>query len=126
MLDIGVSNDAGDRIYLHASGGVYANGSMYWWSSRELKDNIADIPVKEAKQLLDGLNPVSFKYKGSTKQKTLGFIAEEVPAVLADPDQRAISGMDIIAVLTSVMKDQQKAITRMQKNKSTPCRVPKP
>ncbi|MEK3715857.1 tail fiber domain-containing protein [Paenibacillus sp. FSL R7-0333] len=119
VLDIGVSNDAGDRIYLHASGGVYANGSMYWWSSRELKDNIADIPVKEAKQLLDGLNPVSFKYKGGTKPKTLGFIAEEVPAVLADPDQRAISGMDIIAVLTSVMKDQQKAITRMQKQIDT-------
>lgn len=119
VLDIGVSNDAGDRIYLHASGGVYANGSMYWWSSRELKDNISDIPVKEAKQLLDGLNPVSFKYKGSTKQRTLGFIAEEVPAVLADPDQRAISGMDIIAVLTSVMKDQQKAIARMQKQIDT-------
>ncbi|OKP95642.1 tail fiber domain-containing protein [Paenibacillus sp. P46E] len=119
VLDIGVSNDAGDRIYLHASGGVYANGSMYWWSSRELKDNIADIPVKEAKQLLDGLNPVSFKYKGSTKERTLGFIAEEVPAVLADPDQRAISGMDIIAVLTSVMKDQQKAIARMQKQIAT-------
>ncbi|WP_238652814.1 tail fiber domain-containing protein [Paenibacillus piscarius] len=114
VLDIGVSNDAGDRIYLHASGGVYANGSMYWWSSRELKDNIADIPVREAKQLLEGLNPVSFQYKGGTKQRTLGFIAEEVPAVLADPEQRAISGMDIIAVLTSVLKDQQKAMARMQ------------
>lgn len=119
VLDIGVSNDPGDRIYLHASGGVYANGSMYWWSSRELKDNIADLPVKESKKLLEGLNPVSFKYKDSTKERTLGFIAEEVPAVLADADQRAISGMDIIAVLTSVVKDQQKAITRMQKQIAT-------
>ncbi|WP_222850437.1 tail fiber domain-containing protein [Paenibacillus tengchongensis] len=115
VLDIGVSNDAGDRIYLHASGGVYANGSMYWWSSRELKDNIADLPVKEAKGLLEALNPVSFKYKDGTKERTLGFIAEEVPAILADKDQRAVSAMDIIAVLTSVMKDQQKAITRLQK-----------
>ncbi|MNI52398.1 hypothetical protein D3C73_1071730 [compost metagenome] len=75
--------------------------------------------MKEAKQLLEGLNPVSFKYKGNTKQRTLGFIAEEVPAVLADPDQKAVSGMDIIAVLTSVVKDQQKAITRMQQQIAT-------
>lgn len=115
VLDIGVSNDSGDRINLHASGGVYANGSLYWWSSRELKENIADIPVKEAKQLLESLNPVSFKYKGGNKERTLGFIAEEVPSQLADPEQRAVSGMDIIAVLTSVLKDQQKAMTRMQK-----------
>jgi hypothetical protein len=114
VLDIGVTNDSGDRIYLHASGGVYANG-MYWSSSREIKDNIADLSVKEAKQLLDGLNPVSFKYKESTKERTLGFVAEEVPTVLADPDQRAVGAMDIIAVLTSVLKDQQKAVARMQK-----------
>lgn len=114
VLDIGVTNDSGDRIYIHASGGVYANG-MYWSSSREIKDNIADLSVKEAKQLLDGLNPVSFKYKESTKERTLGFVAEEVPSVLADPDQRAVGAMDIIAVLTSVMKDQQKALNRMQK-----------
>jgi hypothetical protein len=114
VLDIGVTNDSGDRIYIHASGGVYANG-MYWSSSREIKDNIADLSVKEAKQLLDGLNPVSFKYKESTKERTLGFVAEEVPAVLADPDQRAVGAMDIIAVLTSVLKDQQKALNRMQK-----------
>lgn len=119
VLDIGVSNDSGDRINLHASGGVYANGSFYWWSSRDFKDNIADIPLKEAKQLLDALNPVSFKFKGSTKERTLGFIAEEVPALFADADQRAVSGMDIIAVLTSVMKDQQKALTRMQKQIAT-------
>ncbi|MGG6313688.1 tail fiber domain-containing protein [Paenibacillus macerans] len=115
VLDIGVSNDAGDRINLHASGGVYANGSVYWASSREIKENIADFQVKEAKLLLDGLNPVSFKYKEGKKERTLGFIAEEVPAVLADNEQRAVSGMDIIAVLTSVVKDQQKALTRMQK-----------
>ncbi|MCL6458808.1 MAG: tail fiber domain-containing protein [Gorillibacterium sp.] len=115
VLDIGVSNDSGDRINLHASGGVYANGSFYWWSSRDFKDDIADISVKEAKQLLEALNPVSFKFKGSPRDRTLGFIAEEVPEIFSDGDGRAVSAMDIIAVLTSVMKDQQKALTRMQK-----------
>ncbi|MEF2967747.1 tail fiber domain-containing protein [Paenibacillus sp. M1] len=119
VLDIGVSNDSGDRINLHASGGVYAYGNWYYYSSREYKDDIADVSIKEAKQLLDSLNPVSFHYKGSNKNRTMGFIAEEVPGQVADPHGQAVSPMEIIAVLTSVLKDQQKAITRMQKQIGT-------
>ncbi|MFZ5988936.1 MAG: tail fiber domain-containing protein [Bacillota bacterium] len=115
VLDIGVSNDWGDRINIHASGGVYVHGDWYYWSSREYKENISDLSTKEAKQLLDALNPVSFKYKDSTRASSMGFIAEEVPNHVADPEHRAICPMDIIAVLTSVVKDQQKAITRLQK-----------
>ncbi len=121
-LEIGISNDAGnggyygggDRIKLSASGGVYVDGYFYYSSSRDLKENITTLSTKKAKQILDGMNPVTFNFRGDTEKTTLGFIAEEVPKNVAANDQKAISPMEIIAVLTSVVKDQRKAITQLQ------------
>lgn len=119
LMDIGVSNDRGDRVRIHASGGVYVHGNWYYWSSKEYKENIADLSTKEAKKLLNALNPVSFKYKDSTRESSLGFIAEEVPDHFSDSEHKAVCPMDIITVLTSVVKDQQKAIERLQKTLSS-------
>ncbi len=126
-LEIGISNDVGtggyygggDRIRLYASGGVYVDGYFYYSSSRDLKENISALSVKKAKQILDGMNPVSFNFRGDAEKTTYGFIAEEVPAAVAAKDQKAISPIEIIAVLTSVVKDQRKAIADLQKQIDT-------
>ncbi len=123
-LEIGISNDpgtggyygGGDRIRLYASGGVYVDGYFYYSSSRNLKENISNLQTKKAKEILEGMNPVSFNFKGDHEKTTLGFIAEEMPNAVAAKDQKAISPMEIIAVLTSVVKDQRKAITKLQQD----------
>ncbi len=123
-LEIGISNDpgtggyygGGDRIRLYATGGVYVDGYFYYSSSRELKENIDSLPTKKAKEILEGMNPVSFNFKGDSEKTTLGFIAEDMPDAVAANDQKAISPMEIIAVLTSVVKDQRKSINKMQQD----------
>ena len=121
-LEIGISNDpgtggyygGGDRIRLYASGGVYVDGYFYYSSSRELKENISGLSTRKAKQILDELSPVSFNFKGDSNKTTLGFIAEEVPVAVAALDQKAISPLEIIAVLTSVVKDHRNTISKLQ------------
>lgn len=122
-LEIGISNDpgtggyygGGDRIRLYATGGVYIDGYFYYSSSRDLKENISKLSTKKAKQILDEMNPVAFNFRGDVDKTTIGFIAEEMPNAVAAIDQKAISPMEIIAVLTSVVKDQRQAILKMQK-----------
>ncbi len=83
-------------------------------SSRQLKDNIAEISSSEAIQTLENLNPVKFSYKAdSEKNLHLGFIAEEVPELVATPDRTAINPMDIVAVLTRAVKEQHKTIAAL-------------
>ncbi len=121
-LEIGIGDDAGngryngggDRIRLYASGGVYVDGYFYYSSSRELKENITALSTQKAKSILNGLNPVSFNFKGDTQKTTLGFISEEVPKEVAAVDQKAISPMEIVAVLTSVVKEQRKVISELK------------
>lgn len=121
-LEIGIGDDAGDgryngagdRIRLYASGGVYVDGYFYYSSSRELKENIKTLSTEKAKSILNGLNPVSFNFIGDNQKTTLGFIAEEVPEEVAAIDQKAISPMEIVAVLTSVVKEQRKLIDELQ------------
>jgi hypothetical protein len=122
-LEIGISNDSGgggylsggDQLRLYASGGVYVDGYFYYSSSREYKENISRLDTLKAKEILEGLSPVTFNFKGDTVKTTMGFIAEEVPAAVAAHDKKAISPMEIITVLTSVVKDQKKTIAKLQK-----------
>ncbi|MCL6457713.1 MAG: tail fiber domain-containing protein [Gorillibacterium sp.] len=85
-------------------------------SSRSYKDNIANLPVKRALELLNKLKPVTFNYKADqAKRKNIGFIAEEVPDVFATSDHKSVVLMDIIGVLTTVVQKQQKETLDMQK-----------
>ena len=43
----------------------------------------------------------------------MGFIAEDVPDLVATKDRKALSPMDIVAVLTRVVKEQQKTIAAL-------------
>jgi hypothetical protein len=88
-----------------SAGGVWTNAS-----SRTLKDKIADLPVGTALEAFAQLTPVTFVYKASPTEGHVGFIAEDVPALVATPDRKSLAAMDIVALLTKVVQAQQATI----------------
>ena len=97
--------------YLIDTGGAYCNGSK--WvnaSSRKYKENIKELTADEAMDTLKGLNPVKFNYKISSDEQNVGFIAEDAPPLVASKDRKGMSPMDVVAVLTKVVKEQQRTI----------------
>jgi hypothetical protein len=77
-------------------------------SSREYKDNIKELKTEDAMSTLQGLNPVTFNYKTTPDENQVGFIAEDVPELVATNDHKGLSPMDVVAVLTKVVQEQQK------------------
>ncbi len=101
---------------LQMAGGAYSDGrSWYTASSREYKEHIRELPVEDAVEALAELNPVTFNYKASSGEGHVGFIAEEVPELIATKDRKGLSPMDIVAVLTKVVQEQQKTISGLTK-----------
>lgn len=95
-------------------GNLAITGKLTEGCSRELKENITELPVREATEVLKTLNPVKFKYKAdAAKMQNLGFIAEDVPDLVATADRKGLSSMDIVAVLTKVVQEQQKTISEL-------------
>ena len=96
------------------TGGAYCDGST--WvnaSSRKYKRDIKDLTRDDAVKALEELNPVSFSYNKNPGEKCLGFIAEDVPDLVATKDRKGLSSMDVVAVLTKVVQEQQKTIAEL-------------
>ena len=91
------------------AGGVWTNAS-----SKELKENIQSLNTDEALNTLNGLNPVKYNYKVDKTDKHVGFIAEDAPELVATPDKKGMSPMDVVAVLTKVVQEQQKLVKEQQ------------
>jgi hypothetical protein len=85
-----------------SAGGVWQNAS-----SRELKENIHDIDAAEAMAAFKELKPVTYNYKVDSEDTYIGFIAEDVPEIVASKDRKTLSSMDMVALLTRVVQDQQ-------------------
>ena len=76
-----------------------------------MKENIVQLSLDEAIETLKELNPVKFNYRDdNNKILKAGFIAEEIPDLLASTDRASLNPLEIISVLTKVMQEQQKAI----------------
>ncbi|MBV9187573.1 MAG: tail fiber domain-containing protein, partial [Acidobacteria bacterium] len=88
-----------------SAGGVWTNAS-----SRALKQDIRDLDTKDALSVLKDIQPVTYSYKIDPTEHHVGFIAEDVPDLVATKDRKGLSAMDVVAVLTSVVKEQQKTI----------------
>ena len=91
------------------AGGVWTNAS-----SRELKENIEGLGAEEAKEALAELSPVKYAYKVDRAERHVGFVAEDVPALVASKDRKTVSPMDVVAVLTKVVQEQQKTIAELK------------
>ena len=98
----------------HSSGARLDAGTWINASSRTVKQDIQDLDRNAALDAFKALQPVTFAYKTAPDQTRVGFIAEDVPALVATPDRKGLSSMDIVAVLTKVVQEQQRTIDAMQ------------
>jgi hypothetical protein len=115
----------------HGNGAKLTAGGVWMdASSRALKMNIRSLSSSEALKALQKLNPVQFQYKAQPGENYVGFIAEDVPELVAASDRKSLSSMDVVAVLTKVLQEQQKTIAelkekvnRLEKRPVKPVRV---
>ena len=102
---------------LEMASGAYVSAGGVWTnsSSRALKENIESLTVEEALATLAKLEPVQFNYRSDSAESHVGFIAEDVPDLVATNDRASLSTMDIVAVLTKVIQEQQARIDALEK-----------
>jgi hypothetical protein len=98
----------------HSSGARLDAGVWVDASSRKVKQDIHQLDTDAAFEALRGLEPVTFAYKSNPTDMHVGFIAEDVPDLVATPDRTGLAPMDIVAVLTKIVQEQQKTITEMR------------
>jgi hypothetical protein len=106
------------NVSLSLGNGATCNSSGQWLnaSSRAYKENIQSITSDEALRTLEGLKPVKYNFKRDrSKDLNVGFIAEEVPDLVATKDKKTLSPIEIVAVLTRVVQEQQELILSQKK-----------
>ena len=103
-------DDANDGNGAHVtSGGVWTDAS-----SRTFKDDIHPITIEQARETVRALQPVGYRYKNERDEKYVGFIAEDVPELVATKDRKSLAPMDFVAVLTPVVQDQDRRLDEQQ------------
>ena len=124
---INTTNVASNVELRLANGGANVNGTWVNASSRSYKKNIHELSGADAMQALRGLKSVQYQFKSDNEHK-LGFIAEDVPALVATRDRKTLDPMQIVAVLTKALQEQDKTLVskekeiaemRMKANKNT-------
>ena len=103
---VGAVSTKGGKI----EGDIFYQGTLWQSSSRTLMNDISELSIEEADQIVMGLNPIKFNYNNSPH---IGFISEEVPDLVASSDKKDICPVDILAVLTKTVQDQQQSINQL-------------
>ncbi|QWR77429.1 tail fiber domain-containing protein [Candidatus Magnetomonas plexicatena] len=100
---------------LHMASGAYVTTGGVWTnaSSRAYKEHIKELSSETALEAFEQLKPVTFNYKTDKSDKHIGFIAEDVPEIIATKDRKGLSSMDVVALLTKVVQEQQKTIATL-------------
>ena len=113
-IRVGIGNTAPTHLLdvgsAYCDGGAWVNGS-----SREHKEEIVELSLEEALEALGELKPVTFNYKSDEDERCVGFIAEDVPELVATKDRKGLSPMDIVAVLTRAVQHQQEEFESLKK-----------
>ncbi|MEK6259469.1 MAG: tail fiber domain-containing protein [Planctomycetota bacterium] len=100
-----------DKALVHQSGANLTLGGTWTnASSRALKQDIEPITSEEALNAMRALQPVGYRYKSELNERYVGFIAEDVPELVATNDRKGLAPMDIVAVLTRVVQDQDREL----------------
>lgn len=113
-IGFGVTPSATHRILDSTGAHLTSGGAWTNASSRTFKQNVTALTAVAAMDALKQLNPVTYQYKTDPNDTTVGFIAEDVPEIVATPDRKGLSSMDVVAVLTKVVKEQQATIEQLQ------------
>ncbi|HEY0156471.1 MAG TPA: tail fiber domain-containing protein [Thermoanaerobaculia bacterium] len=112
-LQVGDSGTGAGGNGAHVTaGGTWTNGS-----SRSFKQDIVELDGDAAMEALANLKPVKYHYKAEPNEEYVGFIAEDVPELVAQTssNRKYISPMDVVATLTKVVQEQQKQIEDLTK-----------
>jgi hypothetical protein len=115
--NLGINMPAVAGIAISTSTGASLTAGGVWTdaSSREYKEHIAALTAEEALQAFSGLTPVRYNYKADPEEKHVGFIAEDVPELIARKNRKSLSPMDIVAVLTKVVREQRRDMEEQQR-----------
>ena len=102
---------------VRVEGNLKVNGAVTEASSRTVKEDIATLDADEALAALAHLTPVTYRYRADhvgheqSRERRVGFVAEDVPDLVAHSERDRLSAMDIVAVLTRAVQQQQKMIS---------------
>ncbi len=108
---VGIGTISPSRLLTVGTNGAGSDGSTWFTSSsREYKDNIQELSADKAIETIKNMTPVTFVYKNIPGYNHVGFIAEDVPDLVATPDRKTLSTMDIVAVLTKVVQEQRETL----------------
>lgn len=110
---IGSTTPATQKLYV--TGNIYATGTITQGSSRQLKDKIRELDTNQAIVAFNQLKPVTYVYKADSSEHHIGFIAEDVPPLVATKDRKGINSIDMVALLTKVVQEQQRSIDMLRK-----------
>ena len=117
--DVGIGNTNPTHLLDVGTNGAYCDGGAWVnGSSRMYKNNIEALTLQEAEKAFKALEPVKFTYKATPAEKHVGFIAEDVPKLVATKDRKGLTALDIVAVLTKVVQKQQQVIDKLDKENS--------
>lgn len=105
------------NVSLHlANGASNVNGQWLQASSRSYKKNIHDLSGEDAMKALRGLTSVQYQFKrDASNEKMVGFIAEDIPELLAVKGRKNVDPLKIVAVLTKAIQVQDKALLETNK-----------
>jgi Chaperone of endosialidase len=112
---------------IQVGGGAHCFGGREWRnaSSISCKKEVEALSLDDALATLDDLRPVTFKYIDDDEVRA-GFVAEEVPDLVATGDRKSLSAMDFVAVLTRVVQFQQRQIRELSQHLGTAARESRP
>lgn len=92
-------------------GDLQVDGAILESSSASRKGDVEQLSADAAVDALADLEPISYRYLDDPAGvRHLGFIAEDVPELVAQPSRDRIRTMDVVALLTKVVKEQQQTI----------------
>ncbi|WP_415407297.1 tail fiber domain-containing protein [Sulfurovum sp. CS9] len=95
-----------DEMMLYLGNGAKCiNGVWINSSSRTSKENIKVLSSEDALAAFRKLQPVTYNYKTDKTESYVGFIAEDVPELVAIQSRDGLSSMDMVAVLTKVVQE---------------------
>ncbi|MBI3097749.1 MAG: tail fiber domain-containing protein [Planctomycetes bacterium] len=96
-----------------SAAGVWTDGS-----SRTQKFDIRPLEESDAIEAFHQLQPVRYRYYTEPDEEYLGFIAEDVPELVAVNSRKGLSSKDIVTVLTRVVQVQQRTIDELKREVS--------
>lgn len=108
IIGPGIGNDMvpANAATLHVEGTAFIAETLEIGSSRERKEHIGAFTLEEALTTLQDLQPRRFHYRGDPEAQ-LGFIAEDVPEMVATAERKSLRPMDFVALLTRIVQEHE-------------------